>query len=271
MGRSMTSQELRELQLSELEILKVFKSLCEKYHLKYYLTAGTLLGAVRHGGFIPWDDDIDVAMPRDDYDRFAAICKTDLPNIFFYQSTETDPNFPYFFSKIRRNGTEVYEPHLDKVDIHKGHYIDIFPMDICPRNNILAILYFKINELLTCAYVGQIDSAFTCGYVKKYMRFLYSFFSKFSLDFLRRMRNNLALLPGKIRNTGRLCTVGGAHGYPVETYSSEWYSESVLMRFENEEYSVPKYWAEVLQNMYGNYMELPDEKSRKGHFEVINE
>ena len=83
--------KLRQLQLSELEILKEFVRICEKHHLKYVLTGGTLLGAVRHGGFIPWDDDIDVAMLRADYDRFAQLCKDELGPKFFYQSPATDP------------------------------------------------------------------------------------------------------------------------------------------------------------------------------------
>ena len=86
-------QKLRQLQLVELEILNEFVRICDEYKLQYFLVGGTLLGAVRHQGFIPWDDDIDVAMPRQDYDSFAEICAKELKRQYFYQSADTDPNY----------------------------------------------------------------------------------------------------------------------------------------------------------------------------------
>ena len=92
---------LRKLQMAELEILKEFVRLCEAHGLQYYLVGGTLLGAVRHKGFIPWDDDIDVAMPRGDYDRFAQIAPKELDPRYFYQCPDTDPH--YFKSPLSWN------------------------------------------------------------------------------------------------------------------------------------------------------------------------
>lgn len=257
--------ELRALQQSEFEILLELKRICEKFGLRYYLTAGTLLGAVRHGGFIPWDDDIDVTMPRKDYDRLAVICKTELQNDFFYQSSETDENFPYFFSKLRRNGTEVFEPHLKKIKMHKGRYIDIFPLDGCPLSDFEGSIFFKIIEVLTCAYVSKVDPDFVCEYKKWYMKLSFRLSSKLSLKMLRSIRNKVARLHGKSK---KLCTVGGAHGYPAETYQKDWFDKTEYLKFETELFPVPAGWDDLLRNMYGEYMIPPEESDKTGHFLV---
>ncbi|MFC1201709.1 phosphorylcholine transferase LicD [Pasteurella multocida] len=113
-----------------LESLCVVHNLCEKYHLTYWLEGGTLLGAIRHRGFIPWDDDIDIAMPRDDYNKFAEIAKKELPSDLFYQDQETDPNYPNPIARVRKKGTyfeEKWEPENNKY--HHGIFIDIIPID----------------------------------------------------------------------------------------------------------------------------------------------
>lgn len=262
--RRLNTEELRSLQLSEYDILLELKKICEQFGLTYYLTAGTLLGAIRHGGFIPWDDDVDVAMPRKDYDRLAELCKTELPDTLFFQSSETDEHFPYFFSKFRLNGTEVFEPHLEKVDMHKGRYIDIFPLDPCPRRDWAGSVYFKANEVLTCAYVSQVDESFTCGYKKWYMKLLFRMSSKLPLAKIRTLRKWVSQLPGS--RTGRLCTVGGIHGYPRETYEAKWFAGTEYKQFETELFPVPSGWDQLLTNMYGNYMLPPDEADMAGHF-----
>ena len=98
-------RQLRDLQLVELEILREFVRVCEAHGLRYYLAYGTLLGAVLHRGFIPWDDDIDVTMPRPDYERFARICASELRPGFTWQSYRTDRHYPFLFGKLLKDGT----------------------------------------------------------------------------------------------------------------------------------------------------------------------
>ena len=263
--------ELKELQLSELKILSEFKRICEENNLTYFLQAGTLLGAVRHGGFIPWDDDIDVSMPRSDYDRLALLCREKLGRGFFFQDSSTDPCFPYCFSKIRRMGTEVYEEHLKNVRIHKGHYIDIFPLDVCPRNEFLARLYFKSVTMVISAYMAKVNPDFVCGYRKKTARLMWRLLKRLSVEKLGRLRDRIAILPSAFGSSGRLCTVGGIHGYPAETYESEWFSNTVRMTFENMSFSAPSGWNEILTHMYGDYMTPVDTEHREGHFVKMKE
>ena len=140
----LSPDEKKALQLRELEILDFFADVCKRNGLRYFIIAGTLLGAVRHGGFIPWDDDIDVAMPRRDFNKFAKICKKELPDGYFFQSSKTEKEYPFFFAKLRRDGDTVNESILESHDIHKGCYIDVFPLDKCPRSARGRKMLFKL-------------------------------------------------------------------------------------------------------------------------------
>lgn len=166
--------ELRTLQLRELDLLLEFRRVCDLFGLRYYLTAGTLLGAVRHKGFIPWDDDIDVAMPRSDYDKLARLASQYVSKKYVYQEYRTERNFPYYFAKLRERGTQVEEPILRTIQMEQGYYIDIFPLDRCPHYDKVAELFFKTIGLLTCALLSQVSVEFKCGYQKPCVRLLWN-------------------------------------------------------------------------------------------------
>lgn len=265
----LSSEELRRLQLSELDILKEFKRLCNTNNLRYFITAGTLLGAIRHNGFIPWDDDIDVAMPRDDFDKLAGICKTQLADSFYYQDSYTEENYPYFFSKIRKENTEVFEPCLAGVEIKKGEYIDIFPLDSCPQRPEAAKIFFKINWFFTWVYQGKVDPTFQCGFTKCYAKAAYKLMLHLPLDKIRKIRRSICIYWPKRKQIRLLCTVGGAHGYPAETYKPGWFNNSVELEFEGETFSAPGGWHELLSHMYGDYMKVPASFERQGHFKKL--
>ena len=122
---------LREIQLCQLDILKAVVEICDRHDIPYYLAYGTLLGAVRHKGFIPWDDDVDIYMKYDDLKRFKQMCKKELPEKYFYQDPDTDIASHWLFAKIRANGTcmsESFTANGTHADYHEGVWIDIFPM-----------------------------------------------------------------------------------------------------------------------------------------------
>lgn len=147
----MSEETLLRLKQIELEILKVFHEYCAKHSLQYYLIGGALLGAVRHRGFVPWDDDIDVGMLREDYERLKKIWDRDPIDGYFLQYNETDPAFARGIIKLRLNNTKVIEFSSRNVKMHNGIYIDIFPIDYIDRNNGIA-LYMRgwiIKKLLT--------------------------------------------------------------------------------------------------------------------------
>ena len=126
----MDKEILRRLQLTQLDIAKEIKRVCEKNDIKYWLESGTLLGAVRHKGFIPWDDDLDIAMRRDDYERFKKIAPRDLSSEYFFQSWETDENFGLPFAKVRKRKTIYKEIKAKNSKANNGIFVDIFPYDI---------------------------------------------------------------------------------------------------------------------------------------------
>lgn len=121
---------LRKAQLIMLDMLIEFDTVCKNHQLRYWLDSGTLLGAVRHQGFIPWDDDIDLAMPVEDYIKFMKIAESELSNDIFFQTSETDKAFKFDYIKLRSNKANIVEFHeKDKeVNYHQGLFIDIFPM-----------------------------------------------------------------------------------------------------------------------------------------------
>ncbi len=254
------------MQLTELEILEEFDRLCKLGGLRYYIIAGTLLGAVRHKGFIPWDDDIDVAMPRKDFERLAAVCREHLSPDYTLQCSTGEKNYPFFYHKLRKNGTFVEEISLKRVEMHKGIFIDIFPLDGCPASDWGGMLFFKWVQQLTCAVMAQVNPDFVCGYRKKYMRALHTL--------LRRLPRGVlfALWQLTVRTVGifcwkKLCTVCGRHGYPAESYLADWYRETVFLEFEGRMLPAPIGWDAMLTNLYGDYMTPPPEEERQGHFE----
>ena len=129
----LTRKQLREIQLVELEMLIELDRICRENNIRYMLGGGTLLGAVRHKGFIPWDDDIDVIMLREEYNKFCRVCKTKLDTArFFLQTMGTDPRYRIGYAKIRRLGTEYVRVGQENMGYHGGIFIDILPFDNLP-------------------------------------------------------------------------------------------------------------------------------------------
>ena len=256
---------LKEIQLCELKILIYFRNFCESNGLKYFITAGTLLGAVRHGGFIPWDDDVDVVMPREDYDKFVKLMRKNGAGEFIFQDGRTDKNYPIYCPKLREKNYVVHEELFGKALKYNGCYIDILPLDSCPGESQEARIFFDLNVFLTTALVKKVNPGYSVGYTKKSMKRLHAMARLLPRSAIRLLRDLLR------RNVSgeMLCTVDGAHGYPHEVYEREWFDGHVPVEFEGETFSAPIGWDSLLKNMYGDYMKLPDEDKRGGHFITI--
>lgn len=121
---------MTDLQAVELELLRQFLAVCGQEGLTYYLVCGSALGAVKYGGFIPWDDDIDVALPRADYERFCRLAPERLPEWCFLQNYKTEPLYYRLGSKLRDSRTTYIEAMSERLDIHHGVFIDVFPLDV---------------------------------------------------------------------------------------------------------------------------------------------
>ena len=154
---SQFSKTFLELKKIELEMFKYYLAICEKHDLKYFLIGGTLLGAVRHKGFIPWDDDIDIGMPRPDYEKFLLVAQKELPEHIFLQTHNTDIEYPNCFAKLRNSDTTFIETSCKKLKINHGIYIDIFPLDGCCISPYWKYRLFSFKQRL---YNSKISGSF---------------------------------------------------------------------------------------------------------------
>ena len=257
--------KLRQLQLCELEILDEFVRICEKHNLQYYLVGGTLLGAVRHQGFIPWDDDIDVAMPREDYDRFAEISVKELAPQYFYQCPETDPHYFLTYAKLRRNGTEVYEERFKDAKFHKGVFIDIFPLDFCPRPGL--VCHFLFNVLAVMNYRGQVDSGEPYEPYREISgKIGYGVLRLFSPGGLVGLRKRFLRLSRGLSKKIYIACYTGAYGYQKEVFPVDWFQAGRKLSFEGRRFLAPIACEQLLSRSYGEaYLSLPPEEDRKQH------
>lgn len=132
----------------ELDLVKELDRICKKYDLQYFLDAGSLLGAVRHKGFIPWDDDIDLLMPRKDYDKLISVAQSEIRNPYYFQHISTDPKYPGLHVKIRNSQTTAIIKSWLFTDVNQGIFIDIFPLEALPKDELEAEnLYNKASVL----------------------------------------------------------------------------------------------------------------------------
>ena len=257
----MTYQDetLRRVKAIELELLRDFIAVCKQLHLRYFALGGTLLGAVRHQGFIPWDDDIDVGMPREDYQRFLTEAQALLPETDFLQTWRTDPSYPANFAKLRRHGTTFVEMSLQNCDIHHGVYIDIFPLDACPspgaaRNWAVFRSNLMLQRLSGQFYIPHKN-------VKIRLRQAVTWLLMPSLQATLERRDRLL---SSFRRTGWVANFCGAWGQR-EIMPESWYGAGCELPFEGLRLRVPEDYRSWLRQVYGDYMCLPSETERHGH------
>lgn len=252
----LTSQQLRQLKNLQLEMLVQFQTVCHKLHLRYYLMGGTMLGAVRHGGFIPWDDDIDVGMPRRDYDIFLEKAQSLLPEHLFVQSFVTDPQYPANFAKIRNSNTTYVESSVKKRKMNHGVYMDIFPLDYYPENP-------RALERKKTALALRINRVFTDTHPKPITR-LASFLACLYCPTVKSALQRREKLFRSVTSGSRIANHCGAWG-SREIVPADWYGEGVEASFEGVTVIIPSQYDKWLTQVYGDYMQLPPEEKRKSH------
>ena len=257
---------LRKLQLTEVEILNEIDKICKDNSIEYFLIGGTLLGAIRHKGFIPWDDDIDIVMPRSDYEKFIKICKTQLADDYMLQSYRTFANHFFSYMKIRKKDTVFLEKSVAHMDMHHGIFVDIFPLDYSTFSGDSLVTKFKYKLFTHLRYqignkVGLYEnSRQTSSVFAKLMTFLCTFYSVSALSEMQRRIISLHF------NKKYFVNYGGRYGISKETMPVEYYLPSVEVGFEGSMYRAPARYHDVLVNTYGkDYMELPPESERVTH------
>lgn len=248
---------MNNLQKKQFDALNYLKEFFDNNNLTYFLIGGTLLGAVRHKGFIPWDDDIDIGMFRSDYDKFIKLWKNS--ELYFLQNKITDKRFFSSITKIRINNTLFVEKEIKHSGLHKGVFIDIFPIDNFPSKSSIndEILYFFYKFLISV-------SLFKNGY-RNYRIFLIKFtsflFSFLHFDYINKIMDRIIRKYNK-KDTGFVTSYASGYGYKKQIMEKAIYGNGTNLYFEGILFNCPSNYQGYLTKLYGNYMKLPPLEKR---------
>lgn len=237
----------------QFEIFKEFVDICNRLELKYYVVHGTLLGALRYKDFFPFDDDIDVAMPRKDYNIFLKEAPAMLSSKLFVQSTLSEKDYPLCFAKIRNSETAFIQPVLEEFKINKGIYIDIFPIDFYPEDSSYLKKLKRRERILSMRVNGRVNA------IRSRKQQMAISLAKYIIPDWHKAMMRLTDLYSNAEQS-KLCIVYG--GKPSEIgIPFDWFDEGENIRFRNIEVCAPKKYKEYLEQIYGYYSTYsPSEK-----------
>lgn len=252
-------EKLRQLQLTMLEILKVFDKFCREYGLKYSLYAGSLLGAVRHKGFIPWDDDLDVCMSRADYEKFLELWQKAPVAGYVLQNKENSRYFDQSFSKIRKDHTTFLQDEWQIGNHHTGIFLDVFPLDRIPNGKLNRAMYkwhCMKYQLLTREFVPpkagittRLGAAVILSCTPKFCR---ERVRQNTLKKITRYNNRHDLEIAAIETMASL----------RKSFALDMLDSYVDLPFEDGEFMCFAGWDDHLRRKFGDYMQLPPEEER---------
>lgn len=245
-------------------IFKIFcevDRICNKYSINYSIIGGSMIGAVRHQGFIPWDDDMDIAMLRSDYDKFLSICAKELDSSLFYvQTTDKEINYAFSYAKILLKGTSCHETFAENANITRGIWLDIFPLDNLPNNWLQKKTMNLINYILKsmiwvkCGY----GESFHKRQIKYHIVKILS--SIFDIDQLKQRRNKLLR-----KYNNKKTSLVFISDFPHILFKRIWFDSYRDYLFEGKLVKGIESYNEYLTFQYGDYMKLPPVEQQKGH------
>ncbi|MEG0324277.1 MAG: LicD family protein, partial [Raoultibacter sp.] len=264
---------LRALQLAELSVLKDIDAVCKKHNIEYFLDSGTALGAARHEGFIPWDDDVDIGMLREDYERFLPIAKEELKDTYVVACPGEIPGYAPMFAKVWKKGTKFYTDETIDAGLDQGVFVDIFvytqlnadpgiakqQVKECTRWQRISYLYHsKAINVPHSGILGALES-FACVLAHGVVRLLFS--EERIVTSFQRAEEKGAQNPGE----GCVCL-----SYPVDPpFKPSMFLPAVPLRFEDTEFPCPRELETYLVKTYGDdWTELPPEDQRRNHAPV---
>ncbi len=251
-------------QHSLLDLLNEFDRVCKILDIPYILFAGTMLGAVRHKGFIPWDDDLDVLMLRDDYERFLEQAPEVIEEEKFFLQKEFSEHWPMFFSKLRLNGTTCLEKfHPKDNQIHQGIYIDIFPCDNAFKSSLGKKLQFFASKVIIA------KSLYKRGYETK--SFIKKIFMKVC-KFLPMRPFMYIVRSGRNDSEYVHSFLAAAKSYSKNIYPREYIEKTINLNFESHSFPVSAEYDKLLRILYDDYMILPppEERHVKQHAVLVD-
>lgn len=284
MALALSSEELVVMQKLQLEILLELDRICRKHNIKYNLSGGSLLGAVRHKGFIPWDDDIDVRMLREEYEKFCEACKTELDTERYYlQTNVTEEEYRWEFSRILIKGTKYVRVGQEHLKCKTGVFIDLFPSDGYPDSWIKGKYQSLLSLFLRKALWSPVGSKIIKNPIK---RGFFRLLNKIPKSTLLKLQTYIIKIGNQSKHQRVVCI-----GLPrsdvrrwgfskkvlkqkrkkgvLEGLLKVWMEELIEVPFEGHMVFIPKDYDGWLTYVYGNtYMQLPPEDKRKIHHDV---
>ncbi len=264
-------ESLKKLQNLELEMMVKIDEICKKHHLLYYLMGGTLIGAVRHKGFIPWDDDIDIGMPRPDYERFLSIAEKELGEEYGILTPYNTANYKFSFSKVINKKMKILYKSSRKEN-KWNIWIDIFPLDSMPKNKIHFLLrkyylLFRRGMVMLSAFEDVVSTEHKKRpFYENALIFLAEHVrvSKY-LDTNKQIRKFDKALKRYDFNRGPfMVNVMGLYKFKT-VFERSVYGDTKYLEFENHLFRVPKQYDYFLTRLYGDYMQLPPVEKRNHH------
>ena len=255
-NKRISAQDVKDI---EINILDYIDSICKKHHIEYFLGYGTLLGAIRHKGFIPWDDDIDICMKRKDYEKFISVLSNEQHETYNLLHSSIDSTYYYEIAKVVDVRTKVIGHEVDDIP-NEGVWVDIFPLDAVSKHQKFQRYLVKVCMVFRIMSVYKKFPAHKRSYLF-YPLWLIARLVGFKLplkitDWLSKSGTNENII-GYI---AAMSTTGSKYCSPAS-----WFKETVEVDFEGKKYPAPKAYHDYLKSKYGDYMKLPPENKRVGH------
>ena len=267
MSMVLSEKELQELHDVLLDAMVQFDVVCKENGIQYFLGGGTLLGAIRHGGFIPWDDDVDLMMTRADYDRLCSLPQEAFGPRLFLQTYQTDPEYHGDMAKIRLNGTTYATEFSSRFpQMHQGIFIDIFAHDPTARTRLGRKMHIFLTTLCRSMVFHKWEETPMQYYGKHKLacKVVTFFIRRVPMRFLEGLREWVYRMFSR-SNSGLLYDGMGMH-LSHGAFPAAWLKEAVEVPFEGYRLPVPKEYDKYLRYSYGDYMKIPAEHQRRLHF-----
>lgn len=265
----MEQEVLRKVQLTLLEIAKEVRRVCDENGIRYFLYRGTFLGAVRHQGFIPWDDDMDIAMLREDYEKFCRIAPEKLNPQYCLQNWHTDPRYAHPFAKVRKRNTLYVEAKCAQLQ-ENGFYVDIYPLDYAPEDPAARaklagkLLHLYRVKLMKSQYTPWMENDRIIW--KK--RIGYLLYQIAALGF--RQETLIEKYEAIAASVPESTVLYEQSALPKGYYFDKAWCEALAdYPFEGEAFQGPKQYDAFLSSLYGDYMELPPEGKRENRHQIV--
>ncbi len=266
---------LRQVQLVQLEILKEVRRVCDDNEIQFFLDSGTLLGAVRHKGVIPWDDDLDIGMIYKEYERFISLADKELSPQYYLETWDNDPGYPFPFAKIMKRNTKYVEDAFENTGKRNEIYIDVFPYFPCSADTLRhkkekwLIEHYRRLEYMISEMKPWVRQK---RFIKRLLVRIKYLPAYFATRFMRKekINNQYYSLLCNLANTGFDYYIpGGISKLGRWAIPKECFSEYVLLEFEDDKFPCPGDYDSYLRNAYGDYMTLPPVDQRENRHHIV--